>query len=329
MNRFLTSLAIAGLAFGSNANAQCESSCSYDKAEKMASCSTDKDYEMTMTTVQMTVDMANQDIVATAASAGQFNTLLAAAKAAGLVGALQGEGPITVFAPTDAAFAKLPKGTVDTLLRPENKDKLAAVLTYHVVPGRLMASDVLASNGFVTLNGQRVDISSKSGPMIDNANIVKTDITASNGVIHVIDRVILPADKNIVETADEAGSFGTLIAAAKAGGLVPALTGEGPITVFAPTDEAFAALPAGTVETLLKPENKDQLVAILTYHVVPGRVYAADALGAGKAETLQGSWVKIKTKNGQPMVQNANIVATDIDASNGVIHVIDRVILPE
>ena len=134
--------------------------------------------------------------------------------------------------------------------------------------------------------------------------------------------------KDIVDTAVGAGTFTTLVAAVEAAGLVETLKGEGPFTVFAPTDEAFAALPAGTVEDLLKPENKDQLIAILTYHVVPGKVMSTDLADDMMAMTVQGSEVKIDLDNGV-MVQDASVTAADIEASNGVIHVIDKVILPE
>ncbi|SMP66607.1 Uncaracterized surface protein containing fasciclin (FAS1) repeats [Neorhodopirellula lusitana] len=269
------------------------------------------------------------DIVDTAVGAGSFNTLVAAAKAAGLVDTLKGDGPLTVFAPTDDAFAKLPEGTVETLLKPENKSRLAAILTYHVVPGKVMASDVVKLSGAKTVEGQQVDIKvDGSTVMVDGATVVKTDIGCDNGVIHVIDSVILPADKNIVETAVGAGSFKTLVAAVKAAGLAETLSGEGPFTVFAPTDEAFAKLPAGTVETLLKPENKQKLVDILTYHVVSGRVYSSDAVAAKTAKTLNGSSITVKVGDSGAMINDAGLVTTDIDGSNGVIHVIDSVLMP-
>ena len=216
---------------------------------------------------------SNADIVDTAIEAGQFNTLAAALKAAGLVETLRGDGPFTVFAPTDEAFSKLPKGTVETLLKPENRDQLVSILTYHVVPGKVKASEVTKLDNATTVNGQRVAIEVKSGKvMIDNATVIATDVMASNGVIHVIDRVILPESKNIVEVADSAGSFATLLAAAQAAGLADVLANDGPFTVFAPTDAAFAKLPAGTVETLLKPENRGKLADVLKYHVVQRRV---------------------------------------------------------
>jgi uncharacterized surface protein with fasciclin (FAS1) repeats len=136
------------------------------------------------------------------------------------------------------------------------------------------------------------------------------------------------AQKDIVETAVDAGKFKTLAAALSAADLVDTLKGRGPFTVFAPTDEAFAKLPAGTVENLLKPENKDQLVAILTYHVVPGKVMAADVVKLKEAKTVNGKMLDIETKGNAVMVNDAKVTATDIGASNGIIHVIDTVILP-
>lgn len=135
--------------------------------------------------------------------------------------------------------------------------------------------------------------------------------------------------KDIVDVAVENGSFNTLVAAVQAADLVDTLKGEGPFTVFAPTDEAFAKLPSGTVESLLKPENKDQLVAILTYHVVSGKVMAADVMKVDSATTVNGQSIMISSKDGKVMVDNANVIVTDVEASNGVIHVIDSVILPK
>ena len=136
------------------------------------------------------------------------------------------------------------------------------------------------------------------------------------------------ADKDIVDTAVEAGQFKTLAAALTAAGLVDTLKGPGPFTVFAPTDAAFAKLPEGTVEMLLKPENKDKLTAILTYHVVPGKVMAADVVKLDEAKTVNGAMVDVKVDGDTVMINDAKVAAADIAASNGVIHVIDTVILP-
>ncbi len=162
--------------------------------------------------VAMTQSTANKDIVTTAVKAGSFKTLAAALKAVGLVETLQGKGPFTVFAPSDEAFAKLPAGTVETLLKPENKQRLISVLTYHVVPGKVMAAEVVKLNAAATVNGQRVDVKVDGDKVqIDQAQVVSTDIACSNGVIHVIDQVNLPSANNIPVTADKAGTFKTLL----------------------------------------------------------------------------------------------------------------------
>ena len=138
-----------------------------------------------------------------------------------------------------------------------------------------------------------------------------------------------PKDKDLVDTAVAAGSFKTLAAAIEAGGLIETLKGRGPFTVFAPTDEAFAKLPEGTVESLLKPENKEKLVKILTYHVVPGKVMASDVVKLSEAKTVEGSKVKITVKESKVLIDNSKVLKTDIRTSNGVIHVIDKVLLPK
>jgi uncharacterized surface protein with fasciclin (FAS1) repeats len=269
------------------------------------------------------------DIVATAVAAGNFKTLATALEAAGLVDTLKGPGPFTVFAPTDEAFAKIPRETLADLLKPENKAKLAGVLTYHVVPGKVMAADVVKLRGAVSVNGQRLDIQVVEGAVtLDGAKVVKTDIAASNGVIHVIDAVVMPSSASLVETAERAGTFQTLLAAAQAAGLAETLAKEGPFTVLAPTDAAFAKLPAGTVEDLLKPANREKLASILKLHVISGRVYSEQVVKLTEATTLAGRTVAIATGRDGVTIGGAKVSATDIDARNGVIHVIDAVILP-
>lgn len=277
-----------------------------------------------------TVPVADGTIVETAVAAGNFKTLVAAVQAAELVDTLNGKGPFTVFAPTDEAFAKLPKGTLEMLLKPENKAKLAAILTYHVVPGSVKAADVVKLKNAATVQGQRVDIKVNAGKvMVDGANVVATDVACSNGVIHVIDTVILPVDGTIVDVAAKNGSFNTLVAAVKAAGLVETLSGKGPFTVLAPTDAAFAKLPAGTLEMLLKPENKKQLVDILTYHVVPGvAAYSDQVVKMSQVPTVLGTPITVTVTDGKVRLNDSNVVATDVEASNGVIHVVDTVILP-
>ena len=269
------------------------------------------------------------DIVDTAVKAGKFKTLAAALGAADLVSTLKGPGPFTVFAPTDEAFAKLPAGTVETLLKPENKGKLSGILTYHAVAGTVLAKQVVGLKGAKTVNGQRVDIKTDNAiVMVDGAQVVTTDIQCDNGVIHIIDSVLLPSDKSIPEVAIAAEKFTTLIAAVKAAGLVDVLSGPGPFTVFAPTDEAFAKLPTSAVQDLLKPENKQKLVDILKYHVVAGRVYSEGVVGLKTANSIAGLPISVNVNIDGVKMNNSKFLATDIDASNGVIHVIDAVLMP-
>ena len=278
-----------------------------------------------------TATLQPKDIVDTAVADGRFTTLAAALTAAGLVDTLKGEGPFTVFAPTDDAFAKLPAGTVESLLKAENLEQLKSILLYHVVAGKVMAADVTMLESAETVFGKPVMVKTDMGSVyINDAMVVLTDIETSNGVIHVIDTVLLPpADKlDIVDTAVADGRFTTLAAALTAAGLVDTLKGEGPFTVFAPTDDAFAKLPAGTVESLLKAENLEQLKSILLYHVVDGKVMAADVIKLTSALTLEGTDVTIKIDGDKVYINDAQVIITDIETLNGVIHVIDMVLLP-
>lgn len=306
-------VALSSLTAGT-AIAQCGSSCSGSSAHT--------------TSVAVASAATQKDIVDTAVAAGSFKTLAAALKAADLVDVLKGHTEFTVFAPTDEAFAKLPTGTVETLLQPGNKDLLRSILLYHVVEGEVKAGEVVKLTDVTTVNGQRASIDTASGVAIEGANVIATDVDASNGVIHVIDTVIMPETKNIPEVAKEAKTFSTLLAAVDAAGLTSTLIGEGPFTVFAPTDDAFAALPDGTVASLLRPENRDKLVEILTYHVVSGRVYADTAVKLDSAPTVAGKDINIAFRDGGLMINRSKVVAADIEASNGVIHVIDAVLLP-
>ncbi len=272
-------------------------------------------------------DHSSKDIVDTAVGAGSFKTLVTAVKAADLVDTLKGDGPFTVFAPSDEAFAKIPKDKLEALLK--DKKALAGVLTYHVVSGKVMAADVVKLTSAKTVQGKPVIIAVKDGKvMVNGAKVVTTDIACKNGVIHVIDTVLMPpADgKDIVDTAVGAGSFKTLVTAVKAADLVETLKGAGPFTVFAPTDEAFAKLPKGAVEGLLK--DKKALASVLTYHVVSGKVMAADVVKLHSAKTVQGEKIEIVVKDGKVTINGVNVVKTDIACSNGVIHVIDAVLMP-
>ncbi len=397
-----------------------------------------------------------KNIVETAIAAGDFNTLVAAVSAAGLAGTLSGPGPFTVFAPTDAAFAKLPAGTIEALLA-DPKGQLTDILLYHVVPGKVMASDVVGLTSATSISGRVLPIDTRAGVKIAGAKVVITDIECSNGVIHVIDTVMIPeaaryavsntgvagfvtyvyngllgrnpdidglnvyaggldngtmaaddvvlsilasseaqtkmagysddmfikylynsllrrsasssevsAWKTVLDagvsrmnavrsftrstefilvssgygvtpfsknldtipvTAVKAGTFSTLVTAVTQAGLAGTLSGPGPFTVFAPTDAAFAKLPAGTIEALLA-DPTGQLKNILLYHVVSGRVMASDVVGLTSAPTVLGQNVPVEVRDGKVYIGGAMVVVTDIMASNGVIHVIDTVMLP-
>ena len=281
---------------------------------------------------------ADKTIVQTAQALPDFSILVEAVVAAGLVDALSAAGPSTVFAPTNDAFAALLAElgvSKEDLLA--NTDLLTAVLTYHVVPGRVLASGVPAEQAVTTLQGGIFKPTAVPGGLAiaDGrnrvSNIVATDVLASNGVIHVIDKVLLPADKTIVQTAQSLSDFSILVEAVVAAGLVDTLSAAGPFTVFAPTNDAFAALLdelGVSKEDLLA--STDLLTAVLTYHVVPGLVLASGVPIGTDIATVQGATFSVAANlaitDGRDRL--SNIVATDVLASNGVIHVIDRVILP-
>lgn len=269
------------------------------------------------------------DIVDVATEAGIFQTLLTAVGVAGLEDTLRGEGPFTVFAPTDEAFAAIPAETLNALLA--DVDALTNVLLYHVVAGAAVpAADVVGLTEVTTAGGLVLPVDASDGVRVGTANVVQTDIAASNGIIHVIDSVLIPpADEmemDIVDTAVAAGRFNTLAAALGAAGLVDALRGDGPFTVFAPNDDAFAKLPAGTVEALLA--DPDTLGQILLYHVVSGELDASEVLSRNQLKTLNGARAAISSDDSGAFIDDARIIGTDIFTSNGVIHEIDSVIIP-
>ena len=293
-------------------------------------------------------------IVEVAVASEAFPTLVAAVQAAGLVDVLNSDGPFTVFAPTEFAFAAALDAlglTAEDLLA--DTELLTAVLTYHVLPVAAPAETVLTLDGqsVTTVGGADVVISvSGNTVMVNNATVVAADIEASNGVIHVIDTVLLPpvpesapdpedadamdepeAPGTIVEVAVGSGAFPTLVAAVQAAGLVDVLSGEGPFTVFAPTEEAFAAALDAlglSAEDLLA--DTDLLTAVLTHHVLPVAAPAevVVTLDGQSVTTVSGADVTISVDGGTVMVNDATVVTADISASNGVIHVIDTVLLP-
>lgn len=265
------------------------------------------------------------DIVDVATIRG-FSALVGAVATAGLVDAVRGNGAgqgITVFAPTNAAFQAL--GAL-----PGNP-ALTQVLTYHVVAGRALAASLTDNQPLTTLQGGTVRFRTNPARLegIGNTvNITATDIVAKNGVIHVIDAVLLPTapvTQNIVELASATPDLSTLVTAIGAANLGGTLSGTGPFTVFAPVNSAFAAVPADVLQRLLETGNVAILSKVLRYHVVPGRVLAADLTEGQTVTTVEGTTLRI-TLAGGARVNGARITATDIQATNGVVHLIDGVL---
>ncbi len=305
-----------------------------------------------------------QDPAATAASNNpQLTTLVAAVKAAGLVDTLNGPGPFTIFAPANSAFAKLPAGTVDSLLKPENKATLTSILTYHVIAGKKLSSKDLAKMASIkTIQGETLALKvSGKNITVNKSKVVLADVQVANGTVFIIDTILMPANPApgtpVAAEADATavgvpatgkGSLAgmatdpaataasnnpqltTLVAAVKAAGLVDTLNGPGPFTIFAPVNSAFDKLPAGTVETLLKPENKAQLTSVLTYHVVAGKkLSSADLAKTTELKTVNGGTLKVSV-SGKTITINGTVksVLADVQVANGTVFLIDSVLLP-
>jgi uncharacterized surface protein with fasciclin (FAS1) repeats len=279
------------------------------------------------------------DIVGVLQADPQFSILVEAVAAAGLVTTLKSAGPFTVFAPTNTAFAALLgelKVTKDQLLA--DKALLTRVLTYHVLAAKVPAASVPVGKTITTVETGVFKIESTGGLKITDesnraSNITATDVAASNGVIHVIDKVLLPSDKDIVAIAQSlAPEFSILVEAVVAAGLVTTLQGPGPFTVFAPTNAAFAAAltELGITKDALFAD-KALLTKVLTYHVVAARVLKAEVPIGKPITSVQGETFTIDAslKITDQRARVAGIIATDVFASNGVIHVIDKVILPK
>jgi uncharacterized surface protein with fasciclin (FAS1) repeats len=270
--------------------------------------------------------MPELNIVATAAITEATSTLVTAVVAGGLVETLSGDGPFTVFAPINDAFAALDAFTLETLLDSANIALLQKVLTFHVISGDVRAAGLSDGLSVATVEGSNLTFDlSGATPMVNGTNIIATDIVVGNGVIHLVDGVLLP-EFDIVETATITEGTSTLAAAVAAGDLVSTLSGAGPFTVFAPINDAFAALGTDKLDVLLDPANIDLLRKILTYHVVSGDVRAGTLTDGQVVATVEGSNLTFDLSGATPMVNGANIIATDIVVGNGVIHLIDGVL---
>ena len=283
-------------------------------------------------------DPVAANIVETAKADAKFSILVEAVVAADLATTLSGPGPFTVFAPTNDAFAALltELGLTKAQLLAD-KALLTSVLTYHVLPSKVLKAGVPAGKAITTVQGGIFKIDAVGADLVitdgrnRTARITATDLATSNGVIHVIDKVLLPANKNIVQTAAATPALSILVEAVTAANLGATLSGTGPFTVFAPTNAAFAALltELGITKAALLADST-LLTKVLTYHVLPSRVLKADVPVGPAITTVQGETFTVNASLviTDRRARTSNITATDVLTSNGVVHLIDKVILP-
>jgi uncharacterized surface protein with fasciclin (FAS1) repeats len=265
------------------------------------------------------------NIVETAEDAGNFSVLLSAASDLGLADVLANE-ELTVFAPTDDAFAALPDGLLDSL----TDEQLTEIILYHVLAGTVLSNQIEAQQDAETEQGERILLQSDNGVTVNGSStVISADITASNGVIHAIDEVLLPSafrDPGIIEQAEEAGGFSILLGAIEDAGLTTTLQFLGPFTVFAPSDDAFNELGIDVVEGL----SDEQLVDVLTHHVLSGEIASGDLQPEQTVSALNGGNLFVTVDNEEVTVNgSANVFLPDVNAANGIIHAVDQVLLPD
>merc|ERR1712048_1148448 len=273
------------------------------------------------------------------------STLVSAVVAADLADTLSGKGTFTLFAPTNEAFNSLPAGTLDNLMKPTNKKQLADILTTHVLPIEAKSTDLASVQLVPSVEGRPLLIKKDSTGVTvstdgkDIKKVTAADNLASNGVAHIIDGVLLPPASefgNLVQLAEGNHDLSTLVSAVVVADLADTLSGKGPFTLFAPTNEAFKALPAGTLDNLMKPCNKNELVDILTYHVLPDQVLSTDLALFQAVTTVEGKPLHVQKWGGKVKVGSSlesadlkNVISADNIATNGVAHIIDGVLLPK
>jgi uncharacterized surface protein with fasciclin (FAS1) repeats len=255
------------------------------------------------------------------------NTLETAVIAAGLAGTLSGDGPFTLFAPTDDAFAALPDGTLTDLLN-DPSGALTDILLYHAVNGQALSTDLTNGQTIQTINGKNVTVTiDTNGVFINNAQVTLADIQTDNGVVHVIDAVLLPPRVTVVDVVVNSDVHNTLETAVLAAGLAGTLSSEGPFTLFAPTDAAFAALPEGTLDDLLA-DPAGALTQVLLYHAVSGTALSSDLSDGQSIMTINGQDVMVRIDTNGVFINDAQVIIADITTDNGVVHVIDAVLVP-
>lgn len=281
---------------------------------------------------------ASNENSATGGDAGAGNDLVSVAKAAGLTTLLDlvtaaklklPKSPVTIFAPTNKAFAAIPKKTLEKLLRPESRDTLRQILMFHIVPGLRSSDSVLNARSLPTLAGQPLTVDAMAG-RIAGAGIAAVDVAFEGGVVHVINKVMMPEQRSVSQIASSDKRLTTLMAAVNSANIASQFERQnGPWTIFAPVNSAFAKLPKGTVKSLLERENIRALTQILGLHVVRGRIAARELLAKKEAQSLLGQPIGFTLKNGKLTIgASSRIIQGDIQAGNGVIHLIDTVLLP-
>ena len=271
----------------------------------------------------------SKDIVETASSDNNFSTLVAALNKANLASTLKGDGPFTVFAPTNTAFSQLLSDLGFSSLDDVPVETLKSILLYHVVSGKILSTDL--KDGYISMlstgpggNYLSLLVDAKDVKLNASTNITQANLDASNGVIHVIDKVLLPP--TVVDIASENPDFSILVEAVVKADLVNTLSGTGPFTIFAPTNEAFQNLFTSLGVSGISDLTKDQLTPILLHHVVSGNVRSTD-LASGSVATLNGD-INVMVSSRVTIDSDVHVLAADVQGSNGVIHVIDNVLLP-
>ncbi|MEO0660179.1 MAG: fasciclin domain-containing protein [Planctomycetota bacterium] len=266
-------------------------------------------------------------------SSPQHTTLARLLAEADLLEPLGEKGATTLFAPTDAAFQKLERerrGALRELSKKENRARLVRLLSQHVVDGKLAAADVAKLKHATTLSGQRIDVTVERGRglRVDGAKLERADVVCANGVLHVVDTLLVPEQRGLVGTLRATGKHGVFLSLVEAAGLTDVLEDEGPFTLFAPTDVAFAAMPEGTVDRLRQPGSRAVVASLVRNHMLAGRVYADQAAELEKVRTLAERDLPIEFDERRALVKGVRVVRTDGEAANGVAHVIDTLLLP-
>lgn len=274
------------------------------------------------------------NIVELAESVPDLSILVKLVVAANLTSTLESPGPFTVFAPTNEAFESLGSETLERLLDPKNKDELVKVLTYHVVGASVHSKDLKNDESVPTVEGSNVTVHIHGSEVfINDAKVAKADVDADNGVVHIVEKVLVPpaapTEKNIVQLAEEVPELSILVKLIEAADLVDTLSGTGPFTVFAPLNNAFERdVGKEELEELLKPENKAELTKILTYHVAAGSVHSKDLKNHERIKTVEGDDVTAYIVHEHVFINHARVVKADNDATNGVVHVTEGVLIP-